>query len=143
MKKLILLLIVVGSITQAQAQKKLMAKDVPTAVKDAFSKAYQMEKDIDWCKDGNNYEAEYDSKKGDMAAIYSADGQLVSTEMDISIADLPSGVMEYLLKNHKDHKVKEASKTTNVDGTITYETEVQGMDLIFDSNGKYLKSKKA
>ena len=142
MKNLLLLIAIVGFVGSVQAQK-LTAKDVPAAVKKAFTKAYPMEKDVDWSKDGKNFEAQYDAKPGDMSITYKPDGELVETEMDIPVASLPEGVSAYVKKNHKDHKIKEAAKITNADGTVTYEAEVNGMDLIFDSNGKYLKSVKA
>ena len=142
MKKLILVIAIVGFIGSAQAQK-LTAKDVPVAVKEAFTKAYPMEKDIDWSKDGSNYEAQYDAKQGDISVTYKSDGELVETEMDIPISSLPQGVMDYVKKHHKNHKVKEAAKITSANGTVTYEAEVNGMDLIFDSKGNYLKSVKA
>lgn len=142
MKRLILLVAVVAFATQLNAQK-MTAKDVPAEVKSAFKKAYPMEKDIEWSKEGSNYEAEYDTKSGDHSATYTAAGKLVETEMDIKTSSLPKGVIDYLKLNHKDHKIKEASRVTNVDGTITYETEVNGMELIFDSNGTYIKSVKA
>ena len=65
MKKLILLFAVAGLFTQAQAQK-LKAKDVPVAVTAAFEKSHPTTKDVDWSKDGNNYEVEYDVNKTEL-----------------------------------------------------------------------------
>ncbi len=53
MKKIILLLAVVGFFVQAQAQsQELMVKDVPTAVTTAFYKMYPSIKEVNWSKDG-------------------------------------------------------------------------------------------
>ncbi len=141
MRKLILLIAIVAFATQSQAQK-LMSKNVPTAVKDAFHKAYPSITDVDWSKDGNNYEAEYDSKKGDISVTYSPDGKLIETEMGIPKSSLPQSIMDYVKKNYNEDEVKEASKITDAKGVVTYEAEVKGMDLIFDLKGNFIKSVK-
>ncbi len=38
--------------------------------------------------------------------------------------------------------MKEAAKITDAHGVVTYEAEVKGMDLLFDSAGKFLKEVK-
>ena len=142
MKKLILLFAIAGLFTQAQGQK-LKAKDVPVAVTAAFEKAHPATKDVDWSKDGNNYEVEYDVNKTDMSITYNSSGKLMETEMEIKASALPAPVMEYVKTNYKEDEVKEASKITDASGIVTYEVEVKGMDLIFDSKGNYIKSMKA
>ena len=141
MKKLILLLAIAGFCMHAQAQK-LMEKNVPAAVTAAFTKTHPTIKDVDWSKDGNNYEVEYDADKVDMSVTYTAAGNLIETEMGIEASALPAAVMAYLKKNYKRDMVKEASKITNAKGILTYEAEVKGMDLIFDSKGNFIKSVK-
>lgn len=141
MKKLILLLAIVGFITKSHAQK-LMAKNVPVAVTNAFSKAYPLIKDVDWSKDGSNYEAEFDKGKVDKSVTYDASGKLIETEVEILASALPASVMEYIKKTYKEDEVKEASKITDANGTVTYEAEVKGKDLIFDSKGNFIKSVK-
>ena len=142
MKKLILLFAIAGLFTQAQAQK-LKAKDVPVAVTAAFEKSHPTTKDVDWSKDGNNYEVEYDVNKTDMSITYNSSGKLMETEMEIKASALPAPVMEYVKTNYKEDEVKEAAKITDASGIVSYEAEVKGMDLIFDSKGNYIKSMKA
>lgn len=141
MKKIILLLAIAAFCMQAQAQR-LMAKQVPAAVTAAFAKAYPSIKDVDWSKDGVNYEAEYDLSKKDMSVTYDAVGKLIETEMEIAASALPPSVMDYVKKNYKEDEVKEASKITAANGTITFEAEVKGKDLIFDSKGNFIKAVK-
>ena len=62
---------------------------------------------------------------------------------DTDTSSLPQGVMEYVKKNYKENEVKEATKITDENDTITYEVEVKGLDLIFDSKGNFIKSIKA
>ena len=139
MKKIILVLAIAGFVTEVQAQK-LMAKNVPLAVTNAFSKAYPEIKDVDWSKDGSNFEAEYDKGKVDNSVTYNASGKLLETEVEILASELPTSVMEYVKKTYKEDEVKEASKITDANGTVTYEAEVKGKDLIFDSKGNFIKA---
>ena len=52
-------------------------------------------------------------------------------------------MLQYIQKNHSGAKIKEASKITLADGTLHYEAEVNGRDLIFDANGNFIKAVKA
>ncbi len=141
MKKLILLLAIGGFSMQAQAQK-IMTKDVPAVVTSAFKKAYPAVKDVDWTKEGKNFEAEYDLHKREMSVTYDATRKVIETEEEIAASALPAGVMEYVKKNYKEDEVKEASKITDAHGVVTYEAEVKGIDLIFDSKGAFIKTAK-
>lgn len=136
---MILFLAFLGFISQTQAQK-IMSKNVPVAVTKAFSKAYPTIKDVDWSKDGVNYEAEYDQDKVDKSATYTATGELIETEVEIKASALPPSVMDYVKKTYQEDEVREASKITSAKGVVTYEAEVKRMDLIFDSKGNFLKA---
>ena len=119
-----------------------MVKDVPLAVTAAFKKAQPSVKDVDWSKDGNDFEASYEVNKKNMSLTYSILGNLVETEVQIVASALPAPVMVQVKKNYKEDEVKEASKITTANGTITYEAQVKGMDLLFDDTGNYIKSAK-
>jgi hypothetical protein len=138
MKKLILLLAIAGFITQTQAQI-LNVKKVPETVTAAFNKTYPSVKDVDWSKDGNNYEAKYEADKIGKSVTYDTSGKLIETEVEIETSDLPAPIMEYVKNNYKADKVKEASKITDANGIVTYEAEVKGVDLIFDSKCNFIK----
>ena len=142
MKKLILLAAIAGLFTQSHAQQ-MKCKHVPAAAKAAFHKDHPDVKDIDWSKDGVNFEAGYEDSKIEMSATYSPEGKLIETEMGIPAASLPKAVMEYIKMHYKEDEVKEASKITSASGVVTYEAELKGLDLIFDADGKFLKSTKS
>jgi hypothetical protein len=68
-----------------------------------------------------------------------ASANVLETEIEIKPQALPSSVQDYISKNYPGQKIKEAAKITAADGTITYEAEVKGKDLIFDNNGSFVK----
>lgn len=143
MKKLILLLAIAGFIIPAEAQtKKVPAKEVPAAVTAAFNKAHPTIKDADWNKNGNYYATKYDADEGATSVTFDASGKLMENEVEISTPALPAQVMEYVKKNYKEADMNAAYRITDANGTITFETELKGIILIFDSKGNYIKSEK-
>ncbi|MDB5063242.1 MAG: hypothetical protein JWP67_3085, partial [Mucilaginibacter sp.] len=57
----------------------------------------------------------------------------------IPVSSLPSGVAGYVKQHYKGAKIVEAGKVTDAKGTIMYEAEVKGKDLVFDEKGNFLK----
>lgn len=138
MKKLIFLAFGFIAATAANAQKMKEA-DVPAAVKSSFSKSHPNVKVEKWEKEQNNYEAEFHEGKIEMAVLMDANGKLVETEKEISVSELPKEVSEYAAKNLGGKKIKEASKITDAAGVVTYESEIDDVDYIFDAKGGFLK----
>lgn len=126
-------------ISLAACAQKVKESDVPVVVKDAFKKAYKDVKEIKWEKEGANFEAEFEVGEADQSVIFDATGQVIETEIEIKVDELPSSVKDYVAKNYKDTKIKEATKITDSKGTVTYEAEIKDKDLIFDTNGKFIK----
>lgn len=131
----------VVSVGFAACAQKLNASKVPAAVKAAFAKQYPGIT-AGWEKENGKYEVNFKQRGNTMSALYEANGSLLETEMDIKIADLPATVKAYVKEHYKGKTVKEAAKITRADGTLNYEAEVGGKDVIFDANGKFLKEAK-
>ena len=127
--------------TFANAQK-MQDKDVPVIIKSAFQKQYPDAKEVKWEKENGNYEAEFELKETEHSALFDASGNIIESEVEISSDALPANVKEYVSKNYSGQKIKEAAKITDAKGTVTYEAEIKGKDLIFDSNGNFIKEVK-
>jgi hypothetical protein len=121
--------------------QKLNEQQVPAVVKAALTKAYPAAKDIKWDKEEGKYEASFDLNKTDHSVLFEADGKIAQTEVEIELNQLPKGVVEYIQSHYKE-KAKEAAKITDANGTVTFEAEIKGKDLIFDTNGKFVKEMK-
>lgn len=141
MKKLILG-ITVSICSLACTAQKLKENEVPQAVKDAFRNTHKDIKKVEWEKEGANYEAEYEVDEKETSVVMDAKGTLLETEVEIKTAELPAAIVDYVSKNYKGSKIKEAAKITNSKGIISYEAEVNGKDLIFDSNSNLIKGDK-
>lgn len=140
MKKLILLSIGSAAVLSVCAQKLDEAK-VPAAVKTSFEKQFPgvLAK---WEKEGGNYEVNFKQNDHNMSVLITPSGSITETEMDIKIAALPAPALAYVKEHYKGTAINEAAKITKADGTVNYEAEVKGKDVLFDASGKFIKESK-
>ncbi len=121
----------------ANAQK-IDASKVPASVKESFEKQFPGISPK-WEMEKGKYEAGFKSNGKTMSALFETNGALSETEVDIKTAELPVGVLAYVKEHYSGKSIKESAKITKADGTVNYEAEVDGKDVIFDSTGKFLK----
>lgn len=126
----------ISGIAMAQTNKT----EVPRPVQNAFNKQYPGVKP-DWDKEGDNYEAEFKIRGAEVSVLFDARGGLLKTEEEMSVNSFPLAAKEYIAMNNVG-KVKQATKVIMADGTIEYEAELEDGDLIFASNGKFLRKDK-
>jgi Putative beta-lactamase-inhibitor-like, PepSY-like len=141
MKKIAVVIALLLFATVSFAQK-MQEKDVPNAVKAAFQKQYPTASDVKWEKEGEKFEASFDLNKIDNSVLFDAKGNLLETEVEIELNQLPKTILDYVATNYKGQKIKEAAKITDAKGVLTYEAEIKGKDLIFDEKGNFLKEVK-
>ena len=141
MKVPVILLAAMFAVSCSNAQK-VSDKEVPTVVKTALQKSFPQATEIKWDKENANYEASFDANETDYSLLIDPSGNVLETEMEIKTDELPANVKAYLFKNYSGKKIKEAAKITDSKGIITYEAEIKGKDLIFDSNGNFIKEVK-
>lgn len=138
MKKSAVTMVVMFFATLTFAQK-MQEKNVPANVKSTFQKKYPAATAVKWNKESENYEASFDLNKIGNSVLMDAQGNIIETEVEIELSQLPASILAYVKKHYTANKVKEAAKITDAKGTLTYEAAIKGMDLIFDSNGKFVK----
>jgi uncharacterized protein YxeA len=138
MKQLMtMMVLIVTSFTVVNAQK-LDAAKVPAVVKAAFAKQYPGIT-TKWEKEDGQYEASFKQHGNSSSATYQANGTFTESEIDIKVAELPTSVLSYVKDHYKGKTIKEGAKITKADGTVNYEAEVNGKDVIFDTKGNFLK----
>jgi hypothetical protein len=141
MKTLLSVLMVafIAGCTEAQTVKE---SQVPAEIVSAFHKMYPDVKEYKWFLEDGNYEAEYNIGKMEASVTFDTKGNLLETEKEIDVRNLPVGVSEYVSKNYSGATIKEASEITDAKGVKTYEAEIKGKDLVFDEKGNFLKEEK-
>jgi hypothetical protein len=141
MKKLLMLVVGITVMIFSVSAQKIDASKVPAAVKESFAKQFPGAA-AKWEKETGNYEAGFKQNGNSMSALFEATGTMTESEIDIKVADLPVSVLTYVKKHYKGKTIKEGAKITKADGTVNYEAEVAGKDVIFDAAGKFLKEVK-
>ena len=129
---------IASSLAFVACAQKLDASKVPAAVKASFAKAYPGAV-AKWEKENGKYEASFKKDGNTMSALFETNGTMTESETDIKVSALPAAVLSYVKANYKGKTIKEGAKIIKADGTVMYEAEVDGKDVIFDSNGTFVK----
>lgn len=141
MKKLAIVLSITVNVVLINAQK-VQQKNVPTLVQSALQKQFPDAKNVKWEKEHGNYEAGFQSKGTKYSALVNMSGKIIETEVPVDISSFPAQSKQFILKKYPNQKIKETSKITDANGIVTYEAEVDGKDVIFDTKGNFLKETK-
>lgn len=126
-----LALLVLGLMNSFCFSQTIKEKDVPAAVIQSFQNEFPGVRVEKWEKEGANFEAEFDLNKIENSVVYDAGGKRLEHEVELKPSELPKFVLEYFEKNLPGKKIKEASKSTDAEGTITYEAEVGDTEYRF------------
>ena len=122
--------------------QKIDVKKVPAPVKASFAKMYPSVTVAKWEMEDGNYEVNYKMDGQNISATYQPDGTFLESETGIEIGQLPAAVLSYVKEHYAGKKIKEAAKITNANGAINWEAEVNGIDVLFDANSKFIKEAK-
>ena len=141
MKKLLVMLISGSVIVISACGQKLDAAKVPAPVKASFAAKYTG-LTAKWEKEDGKYEANFKQNGNSMSAMFEPNGTFTESEIDIKVSELPATVLAYVKEHYVGKTIKEGAKITKADGTVNYEAEVNGKDVVFDANGKFLKEVK-
>lgn len=138
MKKLIMMSVLAVIVTLSACAQKLDASKVPAAVKASFVKKYPG-LTTKWEKEDGKYEASFTQNGNTMSAMFEPNGIFTESETEIKVSELPAGISAYIKEHYKGKTIKGAAKITRADGVVSYEAVVNGKDVMFDANGKFLK----
>ncbi|MCY7409999.1 MAG: PepSY-like domain-containing protein [Chitinophagales bacterium] len=141
MKKLIPIFTILLLAACAEGQK-LKESAVPAPVVASFNKMYPNAEENKWSMEEGNYEAEFEMNESEASVTFDAAGNLLETEKEIAVKDLPAACAAYVSKNYAGQTIKEASEITDSKGVKTYEAELKGKDLVFDANGNFINEEK-
>src|SRR5258708_2062452 len=138
--KTLMIIAALSTITIGSMAQKLKESAVPSAVKSVFMKKYPQASGVTWEKEKGNYEANWGGKSGeDYGVQYTPAGEFLEYAQAIPATELPAAVTTYVKTHYKGQSIKEAAKVTDAKGTLTYEAEIKGKELIFDDKGNFLK----
>ncbi len=114
----------------------------PEAVKTAFNKAFPRAGQVKWEKEGAGYEANFMNDGKQLSTVYRTDGVLQETEITINPSELPAEAAKYIADHYPSSKIKSVAQLTQPGGKWYYEVELEKMDVLFDTTGKFIKETK-
>jgi hypothetical protein len=137
------ILFAMTSISFAQENENYEHIYVPVVVKTALKQKYPEAKNVGWEKENGNYEANWGGKSGeDNSVQFKPNGDFIEIVKAIPVNKLPENVIIYVNTHYKGSKITEAGRVTDAQGKLSYEAEVKGKDVIFDEDGKFVRSEK-
>jgi hypothetical protein len=119
--------------------QKIARKDVPEALRSTLQGKYPAAQVISWEKEDTNYEAVFELRDSQMSVLMDPAGNILETETEIDPGRLPESVVAYVELNYSGQRIRGAAKITYADGTVNYEAELKGKDLIFDVCGVFIQ----
>lgn len=121
--------------------KDIPQSEVPSVVLNAVSTAYPGATNMEWEKQNDLYEAEFDVDTKEYTVQLNATGGIVQTKYDVAETELPSAIKNTITANYKDLKLDDAEKVEKA-GRTYYQVELEGKlkskNLVLDESGKEL-----
>lgn len=114
--------------------------EAPAAIQDAFKKLHPDATILQWNDESPVWEAKYKEGGEKGAVSFDANGDVTETELVVDEAQLPNSpvIPEYIKSNYPGEKIQGCEKISLANGTITYEIQITGKELVFDDQGKFL-----
>jgi len=105
---------------------KVFSINPPAVVQKAFNQQFAEAGNVKWSKENaTEYEAEFVLKGVKMSANYTADGDWIETETEISVDQIPAIVNAYLTKKYSGWEIVGASKIETSEKGIFYEADLK------------------
>lgn len=139
--KALLLMLACCLTGSAFAQDIRVQHGVPAAVEKSFKKKFPNAKEVEWARNGDRLEADFDVSRTDHKALYQPNGKLLAWKCDIRAGALPPAVTKAIRTQYKGYKIDDAEKVTR-DKTELYQVELDGnpddIRLVFDKEGNII-----
>ncbi len=122
-------------------------RNIPVEVSDAIARTYPTSTNVRWKMDTVNVDdfiAVFRLEKIKYIIELQATGNIIKTDYDIDVSQVPQVIMDYIKANYPNAKIKGSRRTDIVmdsKGTILYtvQLEKRGIPLVFDANGNLVQ----
>ena len=135
-----MLFIILSAITISSCRDDYPASKVPSVVHNTVNATFPGAIDIDWAKNSNSYEAEFDLNGVEFTAFVEPNGKLLSFKYDIKFTEFPEAIVSVIKSQYKGYRIDDAEKVEKNDSTY-YQAELEGkkksdLHLVFFADGK-------
>ena len=126
-------------LTATITAQDLKIEDIPKNLSDEFQKAYPTASDVEWEKEGNQYQVEFEIDRRDHEIWYDADAKVVKSEQEISKDDLPEQIKSTLSSTYEAYKIEDI-ETKEENNIVTYVIDLEKgwndeKTVVLDKNG--------
>lgn len=137
-------LIVFSQIVLSACNQTTKTRQVPTNISETFIKIHPNATIIKWNDEPPIWEAKYKEGEEKGAVSFNEKAVVTETELVISETQLPNSAIipDYIKVHYPNEKIMGCEKITKANGTITYEIQITGKEIVFDGSGKYLSEEK-
>ena len=142
MKKLLFLFISI--LLLAACNQTAKPREVPTNISQAFVKLHPNATILKWNDEPPIWETKYKDGEEKGAVSFNDKAEVVETELVITESQLPNAttIPDYIKAHYPNEKIQGCEKITKQNGTIIYEIQITGKEIVFDAEGKYLSEEK-
>ena len=123
MKALWITVLAVGTSLTGCSQKISMA-NMPSVVQNGLKTQFPNAVNLEWEKNGDMFEAEFDVTQQEYAALVDATGKVVAVKQEIDATQLPAPILQQIKTSHQDYTLDDVEKVER-DGQVLYQVELQ------------------
>jgi hypothetical protein len=135
---LILVCLILTAVT-VFAQPSTSVSQIPANVKSTFDRYYPNASNVSWEQEGGFFMPSFTTSNGITKLVIDLKGALIQTSVKILPSTLPATATSYISVNYSGQSVADAEQLTMFNHSTRYEAVVAGKDLIFDSNGNFIR----
>lgn len=120
------------------AEKKQEATP-PQQTIEAFKKMHPSAVITQWNDETPIWEAKFTEGSQQGAVSFDASNQVTETELVLPENELPNrdAILGFITKNYPGEKISSCEKISKSGSQITYEIQITGKELVFDSAGNF------
>jgi uncharacterized membrane protein YkoI len=123
MKNLKIAALLLVATTTVSAQD-LRMDEVPANLQSAFSKTYSTAKDVEWEKNGDHYNVEFEVNRMDHDIWYDGEGNVMKSKMEIPKNQLPTKIASAVKTKYADYKI-DSVEVYEQAGTKIYKVDIE------------------
>ena len=113
-------------------------EEIPKNLKSQFEKEYPNATEIEWEKENNLFNVEFDIDEKEQEIWYDDSGNIIKTEHELEEADLPEAIRSKIKSSYSAFKIDDIEMKKEND-EVTYEIELRkgwkGKTLMFNESG--------
>ncbi|MFC6998616.1 PepSY-like domain-containing protein [Rufibacter roseus] len=118
------IIIATAGITALGCSQRLAVSNVPSLVQNSLKTQFPAAANIEWDKQGNSFEAEFDLNQTEHTALLDATGKILMYKHDVDTTQLPEPVMSSIKRDFAAYVVDDLEKVEK-DGQTFYQVELE------------------